>query len=283
MKNKLLFQLCLATQLGFSFCFATTASDVQETPTIVVSCATGELGGAIAELLAPQNNLILTGRNLEKLKKLQSDFQSQYKMHYEIQTVDYENKKNVADFKDTLAAKVESITGFVVLQPRPHLGTNLMPEEAEWLQLFQCTFTGPLETLKAAIPKLSKNSKIVVIAGTTSVQLQPEYGSACVIRRMWSTYAKALAHQLGPKGVRVNVLSPGVVLTDFHKEKTMKKAEKNGCSYDEQMTKDVAQIPMRRYAKAEEVAQAVQFLLSDASSYITGNNIVIDGGVTTSY
>lgn len=100
-----------------------------------------------------------------------------------------------------------------------------MQDENIWIEVFQNTFTGPMEALKIALPHLS-NPIIVVIAGTTSVQLQPEYGPSCVIRRMWTTYTKALSHQLGPQGISINALSPGVVLTNFHQERIQKNLKK---------------------------------------------------------
>lgn len=148
---------------------------------------------------------------------------------------------------------------------------------------FRNTFTGPLEALKIMLPYLSNSDKIVVIAGTTSVQLQPEYGPSCVIRRMWTTYTKALSHELGSRGISINALSPGVVLTHFHEERIQNNANKNGLSYEKQMEKEVANIPLHRHAMPQEVAQTIKFLLSEQSDFINGINLILDGGFTLSY
>ena len=100
---------------------------------------------------------------------------------------------------------------------------------------------------------------------------------------MWTTYSKALSHQLGARGISINVLSPGVVLTHFHREKIQKKADENCISFEEQMEKEVSHIPLHRHAQPEEVANSVQFLLSPESDFINGVNIVLDGGATVSY
>ena len=159
----------------------------------------------------------------------------------------------------------------------------MIQDEKVWLEVFQNTFTGPMEALQLVLPYLSNPGKIVVIAGTTSVQLQPEYGPSCVIRRMWTTYTKALSHQLGSQGISINALSPGVVLTDFHEERIQKKACENGLSYEAQMEKEVANIPLHRHAKPQEVAQTIKFLLSEQSDFINGVNLILDGGFTVSY
>jgi NAD(P)-dependent dehydrogenase (short-subunit alcohol dehydrogenase family) len=194
------------------------------------------------------------------------------------------NRSSREDFNHFLKQMKKQIAGVVLIAPRPQFyGKSLLQDEDVWLEVFQNTFTGPAEALKVILPYLSSASKVVIIAGTSSVQLQSEHGPACVIRRMWTTYAKALSHQLGPKGVSVNVLSPGVVLTHFHEERIHKTADENQLSYEDQMKKEVANIPLQRHAKPLEVAQTIRFLLSEQSDFINGVNLIFDGGFTSSY
>jgi len=283
MRNVTLKKLYLVLLLFISEVYANEQLESDELPTVIVTCASGELGGAIAKKLASENNLILTGRNIRKLQKLQNELQSHYPLNYEIVALDYCDSPSLLELEKTLIAGKSEISGLVLITPRPQFCNSLLESEANWMSLFQTTFTGPLESLKKVLPHLASPSKIVIIAGTTSVQLLPEYGPACVIRRMWTTCAKALSHQLGPKGICVNALSPGVVLTDFHVERIANKARQNHVDYDDQMKQDVAKIPLRRHALPEEVAQTVKFLLSRDSDFINGVNLVIDGGTTLSY
>jgi NAD(P)-dependent dehydrogenase (short-subunit alcohol dehydrogenase family) len=167
-------------------------------------------------------------------------------------------------------------------RPQFH-GRVVLQDESAWLEVFKSNFTGPLEALKVVVSHLGKSSKIVVVAGTTSVQFQPDMGSSCMIGRMWATYTKILSHQLGPQGITINALSPGVVLTDFHQKRIQREAHENGLSYEEQMSKEVANIPVGRHAKPEEVGKTVKFLLSEESAFINGANLVLDGGITLSY
>lgn len=265
-------------------CFANNLLPQEERKTFIVTGASGELGGATARLLAHDYNLILTGRDLAKLKNLQEELKTANPGHYDICTLDFISKPSRDSFENYLNQAHTPIAGLVLIAPRPQFyGKALMQDENIWLEVFQSTFTGPIEALKVALPHLSNPSKIVVIAGTTSVQLQPEYGPSCVIRRMWTTYTKALSHQLGPQGISINALSPGVVLTNFHQERIQKKSNEVGLSYDDQMEKEVANIPLRRHAKPQEVAQTIKFLLSEQSDFINGVNLILDGGFTLSY
>ncbi|MFA6916801.1 MAG: SDR family oxidoreductase [Parachlamydiales bacterium] len=252
--------------------------------TVVVTCATGELGSAAAKLLGQTHNLILTGRDREKLCKLKEELTAAFPHRYEICTLDYCNKDSLLTFKDYLKKINLPLSGIVLIYPRPQTyGKDLLLEESTWLEVIQKTFTGPLEALKCALPHMTNPSKIVVISGTTSVQYIPDAGAACIIRRMWTTYVKGLSHQLGPQSISVNALSPGVVLTAFHHERIEKKAHSLGISHEEQIAHEVEPIPLKRHAKPEEVAKSIKFLLTHESDFISGINMVIDGGLSTSY
>ena len=69
----------------------------------------------------------------------------------------------------------------------------------------------------------------------------------------------------------MNCVNPGMILTDIYK---------GGVITQEQLEEDVKKYPLKRYGKPEEVAHAVIYLLSDASSWVTGTNLLIDGGYT---
>lgn len=87
-----------------------------------------------------------------------------------------------------------------------------------------------------------------------------------------STFTKAMAKELGPKGIRVNALCPGLIGTKFHDDFTK----------DEIRAKVAGTTPLRREGQAEEVADLVAYLASDEASFITGNNVDINGGLAFS-
>jgi len=84
-----------------------------------------------------------------------------------------------------------------------------------------------------------------------------------------STFTRAIAKELGPKGIRVNALCPGMIDTSFH----------DTFSKDEVRKMVAGNTPLRREGRAEEVAETVAFLASDASSFITGVNLDVNGGL----
>jgi len=87
-----------------------------------------------------------------------------------------------------------------------------------------------------------------------------------------TTFSRAMAKELGPKGIRVNAVCPGLIGTKFHDDFTT----------DEIRTKVASATPLRREGQAAEVADLVAYLASDEASFISGNNIDINGGLAFS-
>lgn len=90
-------------------------------------------------------------------------------------------------------------------------------------------------------------------------------------KAMLTGFMKACALELAPKGIRVNSIEPGMIETDLLKD---------GSISQEELEKDKLKYPLKRYGKPEEVAWASVYLLSDATRWMTGSSIVIDGGYT---
>lgn len=281
--NNLFFVLLIVIFFPLYFVNSTTAL-TEERKTILITGASGELGSAAAKLLAHDYNLILTGRNLSKLQQIQVELKANNPGCYEICILDFLSKASIAHFKEFIDQKTLLLSGFLLIPPRPAFhGKTLFQDHDTWTEVFASTFLGPVETLKVVLPYLARQCKIVVIAGTSSIQFQSDVGPSCLVRRIWTTYTKALSHELGPQGITINALSPGVVLTNFHQQRIQNKAQENGLSYENQMENEVANIPLHRHATPEELAQTIKFLMSEESNFINGINLIFDGGLTACY
>ncbi len=82
---------------------------------------------------------------------------------------------------------------------------------------------------------------------------------------------KAVALELAPRGIRANCINPGMIETDLLND---------GSIGAEELEKDRMKYPLKRYGKPEEVANAAVYLLSDATQWMTGSSLLIDGGYT---
>lgn len=90
--------------------------------------------------------------------------------------------------------------------------------------------------------------------------------------------SKTMAIELAPRGVRVNCVAPGVVATDLYVEEFLKQHSRE--QLEEGSDSTLAAIPMGKYASPEQIGDVIAFLASDASSYVTGQTVLIDGGFT---
>ena len=117
--------------------------------------------------------------------------------------------------------------------------------------------------------RFSEGASIVAVSSEGGVRAVPFYTLVGSSKGALESMARHLAAELGPRGIRVNVLAPGAVLTDSwdsmpDKERRLEEARNRS--------------PMKRLATVEEVAFAAQFLCSDAASGISGHRMVVDGG-----
>jgi NAD(P)-dependent dehydrogenase (short-subunit alcohol dehydrogenase family) len=122
--------------------------------------------------------------------------------------------------------------------------------------------------------KISRNASIIVISSVTSANFGSIggtiYGSS---KGALEGLVKSLSIELGRQNIRVNSISPGIIETEAIE--TLKKS-----LGEESFQNDLKKYPLGRYGKPKDVASAVHFLLSDSSSWITGINLVVDGGLT---
>ncbi|MBI9087492.1 MAG: SDR family oxidoreductase [Desulfobacterales bacterium] len=94
---------------------------------------------------------------------------------------------------------------------------------------------------------------------------------------------KTLSRELGPDHVLINVVGPGKIATDRVRHLDSIKAEKEGVSPEVFQQKNAKTIPLGRYGSTGEIAKAVVFLCSEANTYITGQSLLVDGGMVKTY
>lgn len=139
-----------------------------------------------------------------------------------------------------------------------------------WREVIATNLDGVFNCCRAAVFGFMKRKRgcIVNVSSISGV-----YGNATQANYSASKagvigFSKALAKELGPYGVRVNVVAPGFIATDMTAAMDIKRLDKL-----------IAQIPLRRIGHAEEVAEFVSFVASDRAAYITGQVLQIDGGL----
>jgi NAD(P)-dependent dehydrogenase (short-subunit alcohol dehydrogenase family) len=112
---------------------------------------------------------------------------------------------------------------------------------------------------------------IIIISAIGGIRGTPIIGAYAISKAADMQLARNLAHEYGPFNVRVNCIAPGLIRTDFARALW---------ENEEAVKARNATTPLRRIGEPEEIAGAVVFLASQASAFMTGQTIVIDGGVT---
>jgi len=140
---------------------------------------------------------------------------------------------------------------------------------------FSINFKGIFFTVQKAVPILSKGGVIVLATSFLNAVGAPGLSILSATKAAVRSLARSLGAELAPRGVRVNAVSPGPTNTPFH--------SKLGLSENE--LRDVAagieaQVPLRRFGEADEIAKAALFLASEDSSFMTGAEVVVDGGLS---
>lgn len=142
-------------------------------------------------------------------------------------------------------------------------------DEAFFNCVMQLNVTSAFLTIKAAVPYMGEGSAIVNFASQAGRDGGGPGASAYATSKgAVMSFTRAMAKELGPRGIRVNALCPGMIATTFHDIFTK----------DEVRRSVAAATPLRRQGNAEEVAAAVAWLASDAAAFVTGANIDINGG-----
>ncbi len=116
-----------------------------------------------------------------------------------------------------------------------------------------------------------KSGSIIIISSIGGIRGTAVIGAYAISKAADMQLARNLAHEYGPFNVRVNCIAPGLIRTDFARALWENEAAVNARN---------ATTPLRRIGEPEEIAGAVVFLASQASAFMTGQTIVIDGGVT---
>ena len=179
-------------------------------------------------------------------------------------------------------ARFGRLDGALVNGASPPAGSVFDTPDEVWREAFDSVFLGSLRTARAATAAIrgddsevtGTGGSIVFVLSTSAREPFPGLSVSNGLRPGLAMLVKELADEFGPRGIRVNGVLPGRFATD----RTFALDARSG-SPEMVRRRNESTIPLGRYGEPEEFARAAVFLLSPASSYITGSLISIDGGV----
>jgi meso-butanediol dehydrogenase/(S,S)-butanediol dehydrogenase/diacetyl reductase len=226
----------------------------------------GGIGRAVAKALVAEGaKVVVTGRREDPLKQLANDHPDAVRYI----TTDITEKGAPAKAVRYVIEQFERLDVLINSAGMGALGPLVELDDDAIQQTFAVNTEGVLITTREAIPSLSKNGGAVVNISSTIAQVSMPgtaayAGSKAAMERITS----ALAVELGPQGIRVNSVAPGVTKTDM-----------SASAPQEMIDGMIAQTPLGRIGEPEDIARAVTFLASDDASWITGQVLQSSGGL----
>lgn len=195
-----------------------------------------------------------------------------------------------ADVSD--AAQVERVVGdaagalggldiLVTNAGGPPPGTFEALDDEAWARAVDLTLMSVVRSVRAALPHLERSQGGAVLALASSSVKAPigNLTLSNVLRPAVQALMKTLSLELAGRGIRVNTLSPGRVLTPRITQLDQARAKREGSTLDAVREASVKAIPLGRLGDPDEFGMVAAFLVSDAASYMTGSSILVDGGM----
>lgn len=238
-----------------------------EGKTILVTGASSGIGAETSvECSRLGATVILTGRNQERLREVQSRLDTSFSQKHQFIIADLSSEDDIA----ALVERIDYIDGLV-----NNAGVNrvkpvsfIKSDDLDYI-FRNNTYPGVLLTkLLVKNKKLKKNSSIVFTSSVSSFHNAPGRALYAGSKAAMTSFMRSFAVELADKSIRANAVHPGMIDTKLSHENLT----------EEDRAKDMAEYPLKRYGKPEEVAWAIIYLLSDASAWVTGTSLIIDGG-----
>lgn len=241
------------------------------------------IGRAIAIELANMGaEIILLARNEVDLEKLATSLPGNKKHGYII--CDFDNPEELKKIAENFVAQKGPVHILINNSGGPPSGAITKAKTEE----FELAFKRHLicnQILAQTLLGGMKNSgygRIVNVISTSVKQPLKNLGVSNTIRAAVANWSKTWSNEVAPFGITVNNVLPGATKTARLQSIINQKAMSLGISIEKAEAEMIEEIPMNRFASPEEIANAVAFLASPAAAYITGINIPVDGGRTSS-
>lgn len=236
--------------------------------TILITGASSGIGRATAiECSKLGANVIITGRNAERL---QQTFDALDGMGHLQIIADLTNLDDLTKLVDQIPMLdgVVNNAGIAKTQPISFI------KEDDLQKIFTTNTFTPILLIKQLLrkKKINKNASMVFTSSVSAIKSDlgnSVYGAS---KAALQSYVRYCARELAPRNIRANSIHPGMVSTPLIV---------GGAHSDEDLQMDLQKYPLGRYGKPEEIAWAIIYLLSDASAWITGHSLIIDGGIST--
>lgn len=249
---------------------------------VIVAASSEGIARTAAERFAAEGaRVAMCSRDGEKLSRAAGEIRARYGVEVLAEPLDVTDAAAVNRFVDDVAERFGAVDVCVTNAGGPPAKMFLETTDEEWKRAIDLNLLSIVHLARAVLPYMQKKrwGRIVTI---TSVSVrQPVYDLVYsnAVRAGVLGLVKSLSNEFGKDGITVNNVGPGYTATERLKEIVAKRARAAGVSDGEYMERLVGEAALGRAGEPGEVADAIVWLASERASYITGQTLLVDGGL----
>lgn len=159
------------------------------------------------------------------------------------------------------------------------LGSIMETDLNDWRQVIEVNLLGAVATTRAVVPAMERNGgSIIMVNSLQAWGVVPGFGAYSASKAALESVTRAFAAELGPRGIRVNGMHPGMILEEQLLRYFENLAEQKGCSPEEVYEESAAETALGYIPNAKEIAGTVLYLASDLAKPVTGQSIGVNAG-----
>jgi 3-oxoacyl-[acyl-carrier protein] reductase len=248
----------------------------------LVAASSQGIGRATAEAFAAEGcRVAMCARNQQILEVAAEKIRKQHNAEVLAQAFDVTDAPAVAGFVAAVAEKFGSVDICVTNAGGPPAKGFLAATLDEWQRALELNFLSTVCFAREVIPHMQRRrwGRIITLTSITTKQPVSDLVLSNAARAAVVGLVKSLANEFGKDGILVNNVGPGFTATDRLKELAKARAAASGKSEQEIFDSWAADAPLRRLGDPREVAETIVWLASERASYITGQTVLVDGGM----
>ncbi len=248
----------------------------------IVAASSQGIGRATALALAAEGaHLALCARNRDALEQVAEETRRVHGVSVHTDTFDVADDHRVRQFVEAAHRRFGRVDVCVTNAGGPPAKAFLDTAMTEWDSAYQLNLRSIVSFAQAVLPYMQQRhwGRIVTITSVAVKQPVPELVLSNSVRAGVLGLVRSLATQFGPDNITINNVGPGYTATARMKELAETRARTAGVSAADYETQIADDIPLRRLAQPEEIADAIVWLASERASYVTGQTVLVDGGV----
>jgi len=254
--------------------------------TVIVMASSSGIGLGVATEFARENaNVMLFGRSKEKLKIAKKKIYQETGNKVKYTVGDITKKEDIECVVENTLKAYGSIYALFNNTGGPQAARFDDLNDEDWVEAFELTLLSYIRTIKAVLP-IMRQAGTGRIVNNTSISIKQAIDNL-ILSNTFRTgivgMTKTLSNELAEDNILINVVGAGKTATKRVDYLDSVRAENENLTLDQVQNQSAKTIPLRRYGKTEEIAKFVVFLSSEANTYITGQSILVDGGMVKSY